>query len=214
MTTILALPDMRWLLKITGTNAATWRSDVHRGLSVAAFGASGPILETRPLLLDAVAVRLRDDLAEVVPRKLAANIVRGFFDRWAEGVAHAEHDGQDVVFVVAEPDPRRYGKDANWYCAVGPAEKLGAYVASLPQPLRRVLVIHMRETLADIRRGAANVRLDLSGAHFFVPPDHPMLTEVKTEWAKWRAENNVTGTRARFPKVDKQRRHAIEEVLQ
>jgi hypothetical protein len=215
MPIILALPDMRWLFAITGTNPATWRSDVHRGLSVAAFGVAEPVLESRPLALDAVAIHIRDDLiAGDLPRKLAGAIVRVFFDRWAEGIAHAEQDGQDVVFYAAELDPRKFGTDSNWRCGVGPADGFERHLASLPKPIKRVLFIHLLETLADIRRCAAEAGLDLSAGRFFVPPDHPLLAECKAEFETWRAENRVSGPRGKFPKVSQQRRRHIEGLLQ
>jgi len=202
---------MSWLLKITGTNPATWRSDLHRGLGVAAFGAAEPVLRNRPLALDALAVRLRDELAERLPRKHAGAIVRGFFDHWGEGVAYAEHEGQDTVFVTAELDHRAHG-DSNWRCAIGPFDTLQAFINDLPKPVRRVLYVHVLEVLADIRRCAAEAGIDLSGGHFFVPPRHPLLVEVKAHWAKWRAEHDVTGTRAKFPKIARERKLDIEKL--
>jgi hypothetical protein len=149
-----------------------------------------------------------------LPRKLAADIVRGFFDRWAEGIAHAEHDGQDVVFYAAELDPSKFGGDNNWRCGVGPADGFEKHLASLPKPLKRVLFIHLLDALKDIRRCAAESGVDLSGARFFVPPDHPLLAEIKTDWATWRAKSNVTGPSVKTPKLNQQRRQAIGALVQ
>jgi hypothetical protein len=215
-TSIFAFPAMRWLFLAAGINANTWRSEVMRGLSCAAFGAAEPVLTSRPLGLDAVAVHIRDDLASGgLPLKLASAIVRGFFDRWVEGVAHAEHHGQDVVFVVAEVgDPASVKADRNWRCAVGPFDKLQAFVADLPKPVRRVLYVHLLDVLADIRRCAGEAGLDLSGMRFFVPPDHPSLAEIKAEWATWRGANNVTGRHAKFPRIGRERKADIEGLVQ
>jgi hypothetical protein len=205
------LPDQRALLAVTGSNPATYRSDLHRGQGVAAFGASEPVAKDRPLMLDAVAVVLRDELhGRGLPRKLAADIVRGFFDRWAEGVAHADHDGQDVVFVVVEVDPKIQAD--SWFCAIGPAGKLCDYLMSLPRPQRRALFVHLRAVLADIRGRAAKAELELSGC-FFVAPDHALLAQIKTDWSTWRVKNKITGPRAKVPELGRPYRQRIEELL-
>ena len=99
MATILTLPSQSALFAVTGTNPATHRSDLFREQAAAAFGAAEPVLKERPLAVDAVAMKLRDELNERgLSRKLSATIVRGYFDHWIEAVAHADYDGQDVVF--------------------------------------------------------------------------------------------------------------------
>jgi hypothetical protein len=211
MVASFTLPDQRALMTVTGTNPATYRSDLHRGQGVAAFGASEPVAKDRPLMLDAVAVVIRDELHERgLSRKLAADIVRGFFDRWAEAVSHADHDDQDVVFGVVELDPKI--QVDNWICAIGPVEKLADYLMSLPRPQRRVLFVHLRDLLSEIRGRAAKAKLDLSG-RFFVPPDHRLLAQINADWSNWRAKNKVTGPRAKVPELGRPYRQRIEELL-
>ncbi|WP_454619349.1 hypothetical protein [Bradyrhizobium cenepequi] len=210
MAPIFALPSQRALFAVTGINPATYRSDVFRDQSVAAFGASEPVARDRPLVLDAVAIRLRDELQELgLSRKLAASIVRGFFDRWAEGVAYADHENQDVIFAVIEFDPRKF-RDVPWVCTVGPAEKFEDYLKTLPRPRRRIVFVHLRETLADLRERAAKAKVELP-EHFFVSPEHPLLAQIKTDWAKWRADNKVG---IKLPKLERQYRQSVEDLLQ
>jgi hypothetical protein len=211
MVAILALPSQRALFAVTGTNPTTYRSDVHRAQGAAAFGVAEPIFKDRPLALDAVAICLRDELNERgLSREVAAAVVRGFFDRWAEGISHADHDDQDVIFGVVELDPQKFPD--TWRCAVGPAEKLDEYLKGLPRPQRRALFVHLRETLAGIRGRATKAKLDLSG-RFFVPPYHPLIAKTRSYWEKWRAHNNV-GPRVKFPKPDRPYRQSIEALLQ
>lgn len=208
---LITLPDHRALMAVTGTKPATYRSDLFRGQGVAAFGAQEPVAKDRPLAMDAIAIILRDELHERgVPRKHASLIVRGFFDRWAEAVSHADHDDQDVVFGVVELDPKIQVDD--WVCAIGPVEKLADYLKSLPRPQRRALFVHLRDVLSDIRGRAVKAKLDLSG-RFFVPPDHPLLAQIKTDWSNWRAKNKVTGPRAKVPELGRPYRHRVEELL-
>jgi hypothetical protein len=210
---ILVLPTQRDLFTVTGVNAATYRSDIFRGLGAAAFGTAEPLLENRPLGLDAVALKIRDKLNELgLKRKLAAVITRGFFDRWVEGVSFAEHAGQSIVFVVVELDPKKFG-DRPWVCAVGPTAKLDDYIRTLPSPRRRILFVDLREMLDDIRKRGVKAGLDMS-AHFFVPPDHPALAEVREHWETWRAEHKLVGAVGeKHPKFDKSHRKTIESLL-
>ena len=111
-------------------------------------------------------------------------------------------------FVVVEVDPKAHADV--WFCAIGPVEKLYDYLATLPGPHRRVLLVHVRDVLADLRGRAAKAKLDLSG-HLFVPPDHPLLDQIRTDWQKWRAENKVS---RKSPKLDRQYRNVIDELSQ
>ena len=208
---LITLPDHRALMAVTGTKPATYRSDLFRGQGVAAFGAQEPVAKDRPLAMDAVGIVLRDELHQRgLGRKLASLIVRGFFDRWAEAVSHADHDDQDVVFGVVELDPRI--QVDNWVCAIGPMEKLADYLKSLPRPQRRVLFAHVRDVLSDIRGRAVKAKLDLSG-HFFVPPDHKLLAQIKSDWSNWRAKNKITGPRAKSPELERSYRQRVEDLL-
>ena len=59
---ILTLTN-RQLLALTNTTANQYRQDKFREQAVAALGAAEPVLEDRPLLVDAMAMIIRDDLA-------------------------------------------------------------------------------------------------------------------------------------------------------
>ena len=207
--TIFGLPNRRWLFVLSGTKDATYRSDVFRGQSVAAFGAPEPVLESGPLALDAVAIAIRDDLARAIPRDVAAAIVRGYFDYWFDAVSNAEHHNQAVVFVAAE----LLGSGNNWRAGYGPTAKLPEYVASLANP-RRLVVVYVNDILDQIRKRAAKAGLDLSGRSFAPPPDHPFLADCKAEWARWRAENVHVTRATKGPKIDKEWRQAIGGLLQ
>lgn len=215
MASIVAFPARRWLHIATGMNVNTWYAEVMRGVSCAAFGAAQPLLESQPLGVDAFAVCARNELAGDrdsggLSLALAAAIVRGFPDRLLEAVSHAEHDQQDTCFVVAETEHGR----RNWNCAAGPSDKLGDFIAGLPRPVRRVVVVHPLEVLAGIRARCRKNGLDLSGSSFSPPPDHPLLTETAREWTAWRQANAITGPRAKFPKATRAQRERIAELLQ
>jgi hypothetical protein len=187
------------------------RTDLHRDQGVAAFGAAEPISKSRPLVMDAIALCLRDELNERgLPRKVAAAVVRGFFDNWAEGFSNADYGDQDFMFGVVELDPEEFGD--SWRCAIGPADQYDDYLKRLPWPQRRAVFVHLREMLVNIRSRAAKAKLDLS-ARVFVPPDHPLIAETRSYWKKWRAHNKV-GPRAKFPKLDRPYRQSIEALLQ
>jgi hypothetical protein len=211
MVAILTLPSQRALFAVTGINPATYRSDLHRDQGVAAFGAAEPLFDC-PLVLDAVAIRLREALTERgLSRKVAALTVRGFFDRWAEGISYTDYEGQDIMFGVVELDPQECGDE--WRCGMGPAEKFDEFMENLRKSPRRALFVHLRETLADIRSRAVKAKLDLSG-RVFVPPDDPLITKIMAIWQAWRATNKVADPRAKPPKLDRPFRQSIEALLQ
>jgi hypothetical protein len=211
--TILVLPAQRDLFTVAGINSATYRSDLFRGQGAAAFGTAEPLLQNRPLGLDAVALRIRDGLNDLgLSRKLAAVITRGFFDRWVEGVVHADHDRQSIVFVVVELDPKKLVHP--WVCAIGPDAKLDDYIRGLPAPQRRVLFIELRDLIDDIRNRGMEAGLDMS-APFFVSADHPVLAEIKQHWESWRAEHKIVGAvGAKLPNLDKTHRKIVESLVQ
>jgi hypothetical protein len=185
---ILTLSKKKDLLTVTGMNENTYRGDIFRGWGAAAFSVDRPLLEDRPLRLDAVALSLRDGLNELgLTRKFAAEITRAFFDRWAEAVSIAEHTGRTTVFVVAEVDRR----SSPWICAAGPHNQLHKFVRSLPRP-QRVLFIEMLDLIEGLRKRGTAAGIDMS-ANFFVPPDHAFLAEVKRDWERWRAESTADG---------------------
>ena len=161
------------LLVMTGTNAATLRSDRLRKVSVAAFGAEFPVLEERYLLIDGVAMLIRDDLSRSgMLRRAAAMVVRGFFDKWIEAVARIEHRGEDVLFVVAEQ------AEGIWWCGTGLAAQLPDFIRN--QPPRRLFCVNIAAILLAMRSRAEKAGYDLTGGSFFLPPDH----ELYLQWVK------------------------------
>jgi hypothetical protein len=165
------------LLVMTGINAATLRSDRLRKTSVAAFGVDHPVLEERCLLIDGVAMLVRDDLSRDasragMPRRGAAMVVRGFFDKWIEAVARIEHRGEDVLFVVAEQ------AEGIWWCGTGLAAQLPDFIRN--QPPRRLFCVNIAAILLAMRSRAEKAGYDLTGGSFFLPPDH----ELYLQWVK------------------------------
>jgi hypothetical protein len=58
----LLTAGLQEILVLTGTSHTTLRSQRRRGTAVAAFGTSEPLLDTRWLLIDGLAMLIRDDL--------------------------------------------------------------------------------------------------------------------------------------------------------
>src|SRR5262245_57436598 len=121
----------RDLLALTNTSSTQYRQDRFRNQWVAAFRAAVPVLRDRRLLIDAMAMIIRDDLARSIPRRAAATTVRAFWDKWIEAVARVEHRREPVVFAVAEQS------EGVWWCGTGPAMQLPAFVNNQPA-LRRL----------------------------------------------------------------------------
>ena len=68
---------LRELLVLTDTSEVHYRQDKFRQQGVAAFGCDAPVLEDRPLLLDVVAVCIRDQLSNSVAASLPQATPRG-----------------------------------------------------------------------------------------------------------------------------------------
>jgi hypothetical protein len=169
------------LLPICALNGATLRSDRLRKASVAAFGAEHPVLEERCLLIDGVAMLVRDDLNRSgMVRRGAAMVARAFFDRWIEAVSRIEHRGEAVLFAVAEQT------ENVWWCASGLADQLPKFLANRP-PLRRLFVVNIAEIMLNIRARAEQAGFDLSGGSFFQPPDDKLYLEWMREFSERRA---------------------------
>ena len=78
------------------------RNDRRHGQTVAAFGAAEPSHNNRYLLVDCVAMLIRDKLTKRgMKRKLAAWYVRAFSDQWLQGVSSVEHMDQAILLAVA-----------------------------------------------------------------------------------------------------------------
>jgi hypothetical protein len=169
----------RDLLALTNTSPTQYRQDRFRNQSVAAFGAAEPVLKDRPLLVDAMAMMIRDDLARSIPRRAAATTVRAFWDKWIEAVARVEHRREPVLFAVAEQS------EGVWWCATGPAEQLPAFVAN-QLPLRRLVVVNVAELMLELQNRADKLGFDLSPGDLFLAPDHPHFIRWVTEFREQR----------------------------
>jgi hypothetical protein len=167
------------ILVLTDTNAATLRGDRLRGNAVAAFGCERPLLDQRWLLVDGVAMLVRDDLSKSMLRKGAANVTRAFWDKWAMALSRVEHERKAYVFSVAEQ------QDGPWWCGLGPANELADFVKTQP-PLRKLIVVNLAQILLDMQRRATKAKLDISFGSVVPPPDDPSFVRWLEEFAKRR----------------------------
>ncbi len=188
---ILTLTN-RQLLALTNTTANQYRQDKFREQAVAAFGAAEPILEDRPLLVDAMAMIIRDDLARSIPRRAAATTVRAFWDKWIEAIARVEHRGEEVVFAVAEQS------EGVWWCGT----------------LRRLVIANAPQLYSELQNRADKLRFDLSAGDLFLAPDDPLFISWVTEFREQREAlqrkfDPLHGGRAP-PRPSAQQRKALE----
>jgi hypothetical protein len=198
------------LSTVTGKPTSTIRADRARKQSAAAFGALEPVL-TRPLMMDAVAVMMVDWLAkDGVPRRVAADTVRGYFDYWMTSVALVEHKGEHRVFVLSELDKQKTG-GKDWSAAEGPKDGLPGLVADMQRTgaLRRMHVIDIAEIRQTIRKRADDALIDLSLGSFFLPPDHPLFIAWREEFRQWRVQALARHS-AVARRLDKHQTAAIE----
>jgi hypothetical protein len=80
-------PHNRQLLALTNTSSNQNRQDKFREQAVAA-GAAEPVLGDRPLVLDAMAMIIRDDLARSISRRQPRRHPR-FWDKWIKSPGSA-----------------------------------------------------------------------------------------------------------------------------
>jgi hypothetical protein len=164
------------LLVMTGTSDNNLRTDRLRGYATAAFGAERPVMDDRCLLIDGVAILIAADLRRSgMSRGPAAMITRGFFDKWIECVSRIEHREEDVLFAVAEQEPKL------WWCAAGAAAQLPGYLRS--NPPRRIFIVNVAAIMLGMRERAKKAGYDLGGGSFFLPPDHPLYQEWIADFA-------------------------------
>ena len=82
------------ILVLAGVNASTFRSQVMRKMTVAAFGVSHPA--ARWLGWDGIAMSTRDSLVRSgMPMRQACSTVRCFWPEWSTAAAHAESGHPD-----------------------------------------------------------------------------------------------------------------------
>jgi hypothetical protein len=166
---------------LTGVNHATLRSQRLRGTAVAAFGMIQPLLDSRWLLVDGLAMLIRDNLARSgMPMHGAVMTTRAFWPEWTEALAHVEHRGQAWLFTVAEIS------DGKWWCARGPATGLPKLIQRmrLEDVPRRLYNVNIPKILLDMQTRAQKAGLDLSGGSVSLPPDHKLLLEWMEEFRR------------------------------
>ena len=203
------------MLALTGENAATLRNDRRHGHAVAAFGTAEPSNHGKWLLVDCVAMAIRDELTGYgLRRKVAAFIVRAFFDKWIEAVSKVEYEGRPMLFATGGVD------DKTMWAALGPAEGLRKFLELLPEELqpdlqapRRLYTVNVADIMDRIQQRAKKTSIHLG--NFFLPPDHPLfikwITEFRTAREKAQAQFDPIKKPMRGP--SERERQAFEDVL-
>jgi hypothetical protein len=212
---LLTLDSRSQLLTLTATSSQQYDQDRFREQQVGAFGANEPPVTNRPLLLDALAMVIRDDLAKSIsPRRAASNIVRGFADQWQTALAHIEHRGQTWVFMAAQQSAKV------WCCGAGPKKDLPAFVAMQVQngaPFRRIVVVDITALMAEIAARAKQAGLDLSQGTYYVAPDHSFHVKWASEFRQWREARlrqfDPLYKKINPPRLSARQRNAVEELI-
>jgi hypothetical protein len=200
--------SFREMLILADENSATLRSDRRHNRTVAAFGAAEPADSNRYLLIDIVAMKMRDQLTDYgLKRRLAANIVRGWFDQWAECVSRAEHSQESMLFVVADT-----GSD-KWFTCFGPAAQLPHFVATIPEQQlpRRLFVVNVAQLMLDIQVRAQKAGIELGS--FFLPLEHPLFVEWVGEFKRAREKALADPFSKPIRGPTQRERQAIEKQL-
>ena len=213
MTAILTCTQ-RDLLALSDTPGTRLRQDRFQHQNVAAFGTPEPLLTDRCLVLDAVAICVRDalnrsQLKGIAPmgRRAAAMTTLNFWPEWMTAFAFVEHKEQPYVFAVA-------ARDDGWWCGLGRADELAKFVAeqSKQSPVRQLFAVNLERIRLDIHERATKAGIDLSAGRITLPPDHPTFVQ----WAKeFEAERRPTFDpyRAKAPhRPSAERRAAIETI--
>jgi hypothetical protein len=147
----LLTAGLQEILVLTGTSHTTLRSQRRRGTAVAAFGASQPLLDTRWLLIDGLAMLIRDDLARSgMSMEGATMMTRAFWPEWTMALAHIEHRDEPWLFTTVELS------DGKWWCASGLAKQLPEFIEGMPPekvPRRLYLLNSDCPTCSAVRKG-------------------------------------------------------------
>jgi hypothetical protein len=198
------------MLALTGENPATVRNDRRHGQTVAAFGAAEPSSNNKWLLVDCVAMLIRDQLVELgMRRKMAAIIVRAFFDHWVEALSKVEHQGRSMLFATADLGGKRM------WTAFGSEDKFSAFQELLPEdePPKRLYTVKLGEIMDGIRHRAQKADIHLGS--FFLPPEHPFFIKCTTEFraAREKALNQFDPLRKPPRGPSERERQAFEDTL-
>jgi hypothetical protein len=163
------------MLILADENAASFRNDRRHGFTVAAFGAAEPSGHNRYLLVDCVAMLIRDWLTERgLKRKLAAWYVRAFADEWLKGLSRVEHLHHTILLAVAD----RGGGE--WWAAAGPKEYFLEFLEEQPKMPEQLYTVELAEVVDEIKKRAQKAGIHLGD--FILPPNHPQLIEWTTKF--------------------------------
>lgn len=194
------------MLILAGENAATLRNDRRHGQAVAAFGTAEPSGHNKWLLVDAVAMLIRDQLTERgMKRKLAAWYVLAFSDQWLEGVSRVEHLHHAILLAVADLG------GGQWWAAFGAAEKFLAFLKTLPKPPERLYTVELAEIMDDIRERAQKAGIHLGD--FILPPNHPQLVQWTTAFRNARGKELAQWFKKPPRGPTERERQAFEDLL-
>ncbi|MCQ4191020.1 hypothetical protein [Methylocystis suflitae] len=146
-----------------------------------AFGRAEVFQSLNYFAVDVVGQLLGDALSNAFGRTFAAQIVRVWWDKWLEAVAHAEHEERPWFFNVVEALDQK-GRRSH-FCYPGPfgAEADASLSAQLEaegfEPIR-VVAVNVSKACHVARMNAARAGIDLLGAAFLPSPADPGLKEI------------------------------------
>jgi hypothetical protein len=136
---------------------------------------------------DSVAVRLTEEVGSMVTLTTAAAIVATHWDLIADAIMRSEHDpeGRAYYFAVAVAG---YGRATEYLISSGePAEIIDDINAARDFAHRKLLICNITLLIANIRRRAVAIGVDLS-ARFLPATDDPRAAELIEEPARIRRE--------------------------
>ena len=153
---------------------------------------------------------VRDQLVELgMRRKMAAIIVRAFFDHWVEALSKVEHQGRSMLFATADLGGKRM------WTAFGSEDKFSAFQELLPEdePPKRLYTVKLGEIMDGIRHRAQKADIHLGS--FFLPPEHPFFIKCTTEFraAREKALNQFDPLRKPPRGPSERERQAFEDTL-
>jgi hypothetical protein len=143
-----------------------------------AFGRDAPIAVDRYRPLDAAAFAFGNAITPTCGRKLAAAIIREFWDVWLDGIRLWEwwprREGEKPPAIIFFVGKRLIPRREAYFVTTGTFEDViedlnGLPDARSPAPATHVII---GDVLAGLRSRARAAGIDLS-APFFPPPDHP-----------------------------------------
>ena len=160
------------MLTLTNTKEDTLRSDQRRGQSVAAFGGDRPLTRARYLMIDGLAILIRDDFHRAGMKRMeAAWHVRAFWDQWGMAGARIEHRKESVLFAAGELE------NGTRWCANGRADQLPEFLKGRPS-MRRLFVCNVEKLMGEMRARADEAGIRLTAGSFFPEPDDQQFVRM------------------------------------